>query len=327
MKSILNKTVLVAGVLIVTIANLNGCSNDNTATANYQVKAQIYMPGAQNNPVQVSLNDTLHEQTKEYNAIYVGPNKLNNDIQINFNVDSSFVSKYNSKNLTSYSILPKTNYKLSKSKATIFAGRRSTPVLKAIFNNNNLPLDKKFLLPVSLATTNNEITVNKRLRTIYYLVNNKQLVRNIFYYDRSDWKVIDSDSHYSVYTASTVVDGNPNTFWNTQLHPPAPFPHYVIIDMGKVNSIEGFRFIGRPAGTYAYLNLKNIEIQFSDNGHTWKEGKKFTLPLTLQDVEAKVNLSHAVKARYFKIIITSNVGNKSSLTCLAEVYAFKYTFQ
>ncbi len=69
--------------------------------------------------------------------------------------------------------------------------------------------------------------------------------------------------------ASSVIDGNPNTFWHTQwLNAQPAFPHELQIDLGVVRSLTGFSHLPRQDGR---LNGRIAQYEFfvSVDGATW----------------------------------------------------------
>jgi len=69
--------------------------------------------------------------------------------------------------------------------------------------------------------------------------------------DKDGWSVIawDSQEEPNGRYASDVIDGDLSTFWHTAWSQQQdPYPHFVIIDMGKNEDISGFVYYPRPGG-------------------------------------------------------------------------------
>ena len=70
--------------------------------------------------------------------------------------------------------------------------------------------------------------------------------------DQSGWSVAYMDSEErgaGGYLATQAIDGLATTFWHTQFTPTSPeYPHDLIVDLGTIYSIEGFRQLPRQDG-------------------------------------------------------------------------------
>ena len=104
--------------------------------------------------------------------------------------------------------------------------------------------------------------------------------------DRIGWTPIDfccqeSDGNVKGYAVS-LLDGDPETFWSTRItgvtvnHK----PHYVTIDMGRLNAVKGFWMVNRKIGEFTYLpqNIKvylssdNVQYNLVWEGEGWNTG-------------------------------------------------------
>jgi hypothetical protein len=134
---------------------------------------ELFMPQAQNNPVHINITSTSPNDTVKYNASIGVNTEAENNITIQFSVDGSLVSSYNSAHSTSLELLPEDNYKLSDNTETIHAGdSESSPLKLIIFGNSPaLKSGQNYLLPLTVST-NDDISVNKKLQTTYYVIQN-----------------------------------------------------------------------------------------------------------------------------------------------------------
>lgn len=70
--------------------------------------------------------------------------------------------------------------------------------------------------------------------------------------DRKGWKIAFADSEEyegEDGNAANLLDGDPNTIWHTQWNGGSPgHPHAVVVDLGRVVEIAGFRYVPRPNG-------------------------------------------------------------------------------
>jgi hypothetical protein len=327
MKKRLNKIVIPIAALILIVLVLSGCSgalvNDlpNLDPLKY---GKIFMPQARKYPAKRSiLLNSDSTQYFVYSASYGGPKRKreNSNIAVQFMINTALVDSFNTENGTSYQMLPKSAYKMDKLKAVIHSDELSTPKLKInIKVNGNIKGDgTQYLLPITMHVINSDgIKINKDLQTTYFLVQGSY--REIA---KTNWKIIDTDASAKLnYPAANLIDGNDDTFWNSKyLDPVDPLPHYFIIDMGETHKMYGFRIVARPA--HYHQNPKEITIQFSSDGKTWRDGEDFTLPFNLDDQElsAKIFLSKPVTARYFKFIIRAVVKG-GPIADFNEMYAF-----
>lgn len=48
-------------------------------------------------------------------------------------------------------------------------------------------------------------------------------------------------------SAQNVIDNQPTTWWHTEWKAKSPkHPHHIVLDLGKVQKISGFRYLPRP---------------------------------------------------------------------------------
>lgn len=305
----------VAGVVF------NGCE-PRTHFAGNGKYGQIYMPQAVDLPDEHSLIMSDSVQTIIYGVDYGGPNYPNSDIQVHFSVNSALVDSFNTANGTNYKMMPAAGYKLSQKTAVIPAGNVKTKPLKLkIKTIGILQTHTNYLLPISL-DTNDGIKINKDLQTTYFLIN-----AHFILFDRSDWKVIDVDSHQENpnLPGKNTIDGNPNTFWHTMYSPQKPpLPHHIIIDMDTTHNVHGFKIAGRKGPVFLQRgNPVDIVIKVSSDKTNWGSGEAFTLPFnqTLSPPVTKVYFTKPTEGRYFKIVVKSTYLNVQ-FTHIAEIYAF-----
>ena len=59
-------------------------------------------------------------------------------------------------------------------------------------------------------------------------------------------RIIACDSQDPEHSGSQAIDGDQDTFWHTNWKPgPAPFPHYLTIDFGKILTLKGVTCLPR----------------------------------------------------------------------------------
>lgn len=116
--------------------------------------------------------------------------------------------------------------------------------------------------------------------------------------------------------ASNAIDGDPSTFWHTLWSTADPLPpHEIQIDLGSMQSIEGFTYLPRQDGSdhgrvgqYAFY----VSVDGKDWGSAVKSGT-FANSSKLQRVEFS-----AANGRYVRFRALSEV-NGEPWTCIAEL--------
>ncbi|MCT3809774.1 hypothetical protein CMU40_00695 [Elizabethkingia anophelis] len=96
---------------------------------------------------------------------------VDNQVQTSIRTDESAVEEYNKSNGTQYTPLPAEYYTLQDSKYTIEKGKyiSNTGILK-IKSLTGLPIDKKYIIPVSITSTTN-IPLLQASKTLYVIAN------------------------------------------------------------------------------------------------------------------------------------------------------------
>jgi hypothetical protein len=113
----------------------------------------------------------------------------------------------------------------------------------------------------------------------------------------SGWSVISVSSQETVAEyapANCAFDGNPATFWHSKWSPSiTPPPHEIKIDLGSIQSIQGFRYLPRQDGL---LNGTFTQYEFytSEDGVSWGvSAAAGTLAATSTIKEVKFNTRNA----------------------------------
>lgn len=145
-------------------------------------------------------------------------------------------------------------------------------------------------------------------------------------YNPSYWKVIGFSSQeaggegpVSGY-ATAVIDGDPTTYWHSRWSSDAAEPpHYLTIDMGMSLAVKSFSFIQRQYGS---RNIKNIEIDVSNDGTNWQSLGSYPLQQTYNMETQTITLPATVNFRYFKLTVqsTADVYDGTQFAALAEVW-------
>lgn len=119
--------------------------------------------------------------------------------------------------------------------------------------------------------------------------------------EKKDWKLVSTDSEQiDEGPARFAIDGLPDTYWHTQYSPTTPkYPHEIIVDMGKSQMIQGFRYTPRQDGG-VNGRVKNYAFLVSDDPHVW------TMPTTFGEFPNTAKPTRVrfapVSGRYFRFI-------------------------
>lgn len=117
---------------------------------------------------------------------------------------------------------------------------------------------------------------------------------------RSGWslKYVDSEDAAD-YPAIAAFDGDPDTFWHTRWKSgTTPPPHEIQINLGKLCTLHGFRYLPRQDG-FQVGNIGQYEFLTSLDGTNWGSPVATgTFPNTMEEKEV---LFAATNARYIKL--------------------------
>jgi hypothetical protein len=119
-----------------------------------------------------------------------------------------------------------------------------------------------------------------------------------------------SENHGNDRKALYAVDGNPRTVWHTQFSEElAKHPHELVIDLGAVHEIRGFRYLARQDGGW---NGAFAETEFfvSDSPDSFADP---VVKATFKKVRTvqEANCEKPVQGRYVRIHILSEVNSQA----------------
>lgn len=303
------------------ICILHGCSDDDGGS-------DIYITQA-GNPVNVKfvMKDEPYIQTFTVSIVSPYPipasSSINHDIKVSLETDPSKVEVYNSKEGTSYKIMPEGSYSFP-SEVTITAG-------KYVSDNISLSIDAKgkiesndiYILPISIKTVEGANADNSH-QTIYFLLTGSMDASDMVFLDRTNWKVVEVSSEELVGeganngNAKHAFDGDGETFWHTQWEGDEPEPpHHIVVDMGEEIELNGFSYLSRNNGADW---PKECTIQVSKDGIIWEDAAIFTDLPAAGATEFRSFFPKVKEGRYFKMIITAVYRGPS--THVAEINMF-----
>lgn len=139
---------------------------DVPGAADYQ---KLYMPQANQYPIERSLSISDSVYTFIYSAYLGGSQNNERAIDVKFAVDPAKVDEYNLKNGTSYKLMPAGSYELVHEQAVIKSGEKSTGALNMKIRTKGFLLPfQTYLLPLSIQGASTPI--NADLKTCYFLI-------------------------------------------------------------------------------------------------------------------------------------------------------------
>ncbi|MEE9364115.1 MAG: DUF3472 domain-containing protein [Cellulophaga sp.] len=145
-------------------------------------------------------------------------------------------------------------------------------------------------------------------------------------FDKTAWVITDFSTQEdqggegTTGLASDILDEDISTYWHSCWNGcTALAPHHITVDMGQLNTINGFRFSQRQSLSRA---VENIEIQISIDNINWESVGDFVLENVANP--QNVDLSESKTLRYFKFIAkSSHDGSDNSAIADINVYTFQ----
>ena len=143
-------------------------------------------------------------------------------------------------------------------------------------------------------------------------------------YSKSNWTVTASSQELTGEgppngLATAILDDNPNTYWHSEWSAAtASPPHVLTIDMAQVVAINGFKFTQRQNGA---RNIKNLKVETSIDGNTWKEVSGSPFLLKQINEEQTFPLPATITCRFFRLTVRTraDVYDGTVFAALAEV--------
>lgn len=285
---------------------------------------KVYLPAAARNPNMVTLKMTDSVFHIAYGASFGGYGTPAEDIKVEFALDDAKATAFNVANNTSYPLLPASCYEFTQVSAVIPKGAVSTsPLVIKVNPTHGMELFKEYIVAVTMHV-NDATKTNESMLTAYYIVKASLLFSDFIDYSKGNWTIAGVSSEEPEEGATNggmaihAIDGQGSTFWHTQWNGGyAPPPHWLAIDMKESKTIHGLAFTGRQSTNTGKPNVVFVEV--SDNGTDWT----YAALLTLANIntEQKFWIASFPQARYVKITVLANFGNKE-FTHLAELGVF-----
>lgn len=118
-----------------------------------------------------------------------------------------------------------------------------------------------------------------------------------------------SSEEAPAYAAALAFDGNPYTFWHTSwVNTVSPPPYEIVIDLGLVQSVGGFRYLPRQ-DSYDVGNIAQYEFYVSMDGSNW--GSPLASGVFANSKNEKEVLFAGTSGRYVKLRGITEVNGKS----------------
>ncbi|MFK8908782.1 discoidin domain-containing protein, partial [Streptomyces sp. YS-3] len=117
--------------------------------------------------------------------------------------------------------------------------------------------------------------------------------------------------------ASNVLDGDPATYWHSRWSPKtARFPHALVIDMHRTTTVSALTYQPRQTGVNGRIGTYAVSTSL--------DGVSFDAPVASghwkDDATAKTApFTHAVSARYVRLIALSEAGQRGTWSSAAEI--------
>ena len=162
-----NSYVYFAVIPMVIMTILSACNRVDESESNFDNVAYIQQASEKSlDQLIIKPSDTIVVKTIQ-SSLALPHDK---DVNVTFKVDFSLVNEYNTINEAKCEPLEADFFEFTNTKALIVAGNvRSTDLSVNFKNLKNLPLNRTFLLPITIANVD-ELPILKGSKTVYYLL-------------------------------------------------------------------------------------------------------------------------------------------------------------
>ncbi len=150
----------------------------------------------------------------------------------------------------------------------------------------NLPAD-----PITLEVTVSDLYENTSESVTFDIT---PLAESVI--SKDTWSVVEVDSEFSPREGYKMFDNDISTFWHTVWNPSVvPYPHYIIVDMGKTVTISRYEVTRRQNKSDAQTQH---QLFVSMDGVTWTGTGIFDYPTT--NAPESYRITSNPTCRYFK---------------------------
>ncbi len=278
-----------------------------------------------NTMIEVSAYATREVETDIDVSLYPDPDPLN-------------ITSYNQRNGTNHVVLPANTYRVVNGhKHKIASGSlKSAPLQIEITDASVLTNPDGYLLPIwisGIETKDKGAKISSSHRMMFikvtYEFNNLKptdvpLPGAVM--SRAGWSVsVSNSSNGSANAPANMLDGNPSTRWRSNTS--STSAKWIILNMGSVQSISGFRFSPNYANTNE--NPAEMVVSSSDDNSNWTvqgtwlgSGPAGGSSAANPDYKG-INFDAPVQARYWRFDILRRVSSTVNAVGLAEIDAFQ----
>jgi hypothetical protein len=323
-KNTIMRSIYYIFTVLLLAASMTACKKNSAGSTT------VYMPaGNKSVSATFDLTDTI-----PYTASLVGADyptvstSAAGSITVSFKVNADLVAAFNKENGTNYPILPAANYSFDASGVIAKGGTATAPLNLIIKNGDQLQPFSSYLLPLSIGQVSGGQAAGMQ-QTTYYIITRSPALQDLPAFDRSAWTIAGFSTQEPAEgngngLATTAIDGNLDTYWQTQWagSEPGP-PHYITIDMGAVTTMHGISIVDRSFqgdwATNGHGQPKAMTVALSTDGTNWTDDGSFLVPIVEPQAEIRFFLPVFQAARYFRVTVTSVWATNS--TNIAEIYA------
>lgn len=134
--------------------------------------------------------------------------------------------------------------------------------------------------------------------------------------NQNGWKLLEVSGDIPKYEAAKAFDANPHTYWLDK----NPQPHFISLDLGQIESLNGFAYT--PQKQHSEGMMAKGDILISEDGKNWTKIESFDFGNLINDPTKRLHyFKTAVKTRYIRIN-TTEIAQNSKIVSVAEIDLF-----
>ena len=313
---------IIACFAVIAALSFQSCSDEKSYDVVGDTANIIYINTQQWSPINSPKNlfsfAVVHTPVGEFGVVKAkfpvnSTKPMSNSVTVSAELDNSLVDTYNKTYGTKCVALPSGILSMSKSNATIAAGKSvSVDSITVSIDSAKLVLltGSTYLAPISLVSVSESgAEISKVYNTAYVLITTSTslIKKNVgssgmlgsLVPNYSAWTVT-SDVTPSKYTFSTIFDGSTSTRWQ---FPSTPVT--LLIDMKDTKKVSGFRTFAQYA-QYGYI-FSQIKVSLSSDNVTFNElGTCTSNDMANESGYQYVGFYGAMDARYIKLTLAWN---------------------